>query len=263
MSKVIDELYNLGYPVFTNQWTFKDITGLINLSNPLQYSVRSIDLPDLFPTFETENLPTGQPYYTKASVDKTWSISLEETSDLTTLDYFVKWSNKIFDVENFNFTLDNDYSKDFLIEVMSPSELNAITSAEILAGRATDWAVKAADNFVYSALGRLTRKAKEIIGEGISDSGAGVTVLQRTMSASTDLIKDTLGSVVSGGLDLLKTDKTYHIENPLISFTMKGTILREIEKVALDYTSDDTVKWKVNLASDLIEINFNGQEITI
>lgn len=257
--KILEELiYNLGYPVFNNQWVLYDET----LGKDTLYQVKSVSLPNLFPKFETGTLPTGVQYYTSVEFDKEWSFTMEEDTSLSGIKYFADWANSIYSDHQFNLQ-DGLYVKDFSLALLSPSGITATDIAEISTSRLAEWGVNASKEVLNSALGRLARKASELVSGAITSSGAGLTLLQRTTGRIFDTITDTLQAGISSGLNMLLQERGVHTEDTLLTLSMTGTILKGIEKLDLDYEDGDPIQWKVSLASDTIKATSNGRDLMI
>lgn len=248
-AKVLEELlYNLDYPAFDNQWVLYDATSSLSQF----YQIKSISLPNLFPRFETDTLPTGVQYYTKAEFDKEWSITMEENVELSTIKYFSEWSRSIYSNQRFQLS-EGNYVKDFYLQLLSPSAISATDIATLTAGRVTNWGVKAADQLVSSALGRLANKATELLSGVITGAGAGLTLIQRAAGSSIGGLSSSLQSLASEGLSQLLTSLDLHEEDVLLTLNMTGTILKSIEKLDLNYEDGSPIQWKITMASDRIQ----------
>ena len=248
-AKVLDELLgNLDYPAFDNQWVLYEATPSLNQF----YQIKSISLPNLLPRFETDTLPTGVQYYTKAEFDKEWSITMEENVELSTIKYFSEWSRSIYSNQRFQLS-EGNYVKDFYLQLLSPSAISATDIAALTTGRVVNWGVRAANQLVSSALGRLANRASELLTGIISEVGAGVTLLQRAAVSSTGVLNSTFQSLASEGLNQLLTSLDLHSEDVLLTLNMTGTILKSIEKLDLNYEDGSPIQWKITLASDHIQ----------
>ena len=248
-AKVLDELLgNLDYPAFDNQWVLYEATPSLNQF----YQIKSISLPNLLPRFETDTLPTGVQYYTKAEFDKEWSITMEENVELSTIKYFSEWSRSIYSNQRFQLS-EGNYVKDFYLQLLSPSAISATDIAALTTGRVANWGVRAANQLVSSALGRLANRASELLTGIISEAGAGVTLLQRATVSSAGVLNSTLQSLASEGLNQLLTSLDLHSEDVLLTLNMTGTILKSIEKLDLNYEDGSPIQWKITLASDRIQ----------
>ena len=258
---ILEELiYNLGYPVFNNQWILYEET----VGKDTLYQVKSVSLPNLFPKFETGTLPTGVQYYTSVEFDKEWSLTLEEDTNLSVLKYCIHWSRSIYNHTYHRFKLSGgNYVKDFSLALFSPANMTALDVASIASTRLADWGVNAAKSVVNSALGRLSERASNLISGGITNSGAGVTLVQRTSDRVLNTITDTLQSGVSTGLDMLLENTDFHSDSIILTLSMIGTILKSVEKLDLDYEEGDPIQWKVTLASDQIKVASKGHDLVI
>ena len=251
MSKVLEELiYNLGYPVFNNQWILYEDSE----SNTKQefYQVKSIELPSLFPRFETDPLPTGVQYYKSVEFDKEWTVTIEEDTNMSAFSYFKNWMSSVYDDYRFRLSGGN-YVKNFSIVLLSPSTITADKIAEITTSRVSDWGVNAANSVVNSAVARLANRASQLLASGITSSRAGLTVVQRGADRVVDIVSSTLQTGISEGFGSLLSSLDLHSEDILLIIHLSGTLIKSIEKLSLEYGDGDPIQWKVTLASDSVK----------
>lgn len=258
-AKVLEELiYNLGYPVFNNQWIIYEESDL-NTKREF-YQVKSVELPNLFPKFETGTLPTGVQYYTGVEFDKDWSITIEEDTNLSAYEYFRSWVRSVYKSHRFQLS-GGDYVKNFSIALLSPSTITSLDIASITNSRLQDWGVSAANQVLSSAVGRLATRASTLLAEGITRSGAGVTAVQRTAGNIVDIVSGSLQAGLSEGFGSLMSQLNLHSDDVLLTISMSGTLIKSIEKLTLEYGEGDPIQWKVSFASDTIRVSTGPGDI--
>lgn len=262
MSKVLEELiYNLGYPVFNNQWILYEESEL-NTKQEI-YQVKSIELPNLFPKFETEALPTGVQYYKSVEFDKEWSITIEEDTNMTAFSYFKDWMKSIYRGHQFRLS-GGEYVKDFSVVLLSPSTITADKIADITTSRVSDWGVNAANSVVNSAVARLANRASQLLSSEMTSSGAGLTVVRRAADRTLDIVSGTLQAGISEGFGSLLSSLELHSEDILLTISLTGTLIKSIERLSLEYGDGEPIQWKVTLASDSVKtLTFNRGEYLV
>lgn len=256
--KVKDDLtFYVPYPLLNNQWllTLNGFAGM-------EFMVRNVDLPNPFPNLNTEELPNGNHYYTKADYEKEWSFTIFEDVDVRAFTFFNDWLNSVYDPENMQFNLkDGEYTKNFTLTLKKPSEMDLATSATITSQRMLNNLVDIAETRINSAIGRLEKMASELISSNLTKSGAGVPILQKLATAPTSLVSGVAKEVVSYGFEKLLLDTNHHTEDSALIYNMTNTIIKSIDKISLEYGDGDPIEWKITLASDIIEVRKEEETI--
>lgn len=252
--------YRLPYPLFNNQWllTLED-----NSLSGIQFMVKSVELPNSFPSLTTAELPNGNHYYEKADFDKEWSFTISEDIDARAYTFFKNWMDSVYDPVQHKFNLTGgNYIKDFRVALMKPGFMNQTIAQSITSTRTTNSLSNIAENIVAnSAIGRLEGMARQLIQGAITDSGAGVGIVQRSADYAVSTIGGIAQGAVSYGMDYAEMSADYHTESQAMAYKMNNTILKSIDKITLDYGDGEPLQWKVTLASDIIEVDI-GEDTT-
>ena len=251
--KILDLIIkNLPYPQLNNQWVLRELTDS-GLSSTLEYAVKSIDIPGLFPSLETEKLPTGVSYYSKVDWDRDWSLTFEEDTSMKVYNYFRDWSSSIYDSKNHCFNLeDGNYVKEFILYLKSPKEpsLGKSFAGDLLKNRMKS----ASANALHSALGRLINKANSLVSGTMTDGGANISLVGRTISSTFDRLTGSVQGGVEEGFNYFLQDLNSHDEEYSIILDMRGVMFKSMDKISLEYEDGQPITWKVNLTCDEIHI---------
>lgn len=256
---IIDQMaYRLSYPVFNNQWVLSDISSG---TESVQYQVKAVSLPNIFPKFSTETLPTGVQYYTKVEFDRDWSVTVEETRDMAVYRYFKNWCDHIYNHQRHTFTLTNGaYVKDFVIRMYSSKDLSSSDLSDLVLSRISNWAASTMNEVVNSALGRLATRVNGLISDALTTGGAGLGVVQRAASYPMNVLTGTAQNLVSSGVDMLLQNTGAQGDVEVFTVVMRGCLLKEIEKLDLDYEEGEPVQWKASLSCDSINVS-SGESV--
>ena len=260
INKILEQTAsNLGYPVFDNQWTLSDTT---NDSEEVEYQVRSVSLPNLFPKFQTESLPTGVQYYSSVQFDRDWSVTIEEDVGMGKLDYFQKWATSIYDQDELRFNLANGaYVRNFTVRLYSPAAVTSNDFQTIKQNRVTNWGTTVMEEVVNSCLGRLAQRASNFIGGTVASGQAGLTLFQRGAVYPVDMLSESARGVVSYGVDMLRKDTNLHSDIELMTVSLNGCILKEIDKLDLDYQDGSPIQYKISLACDSAKVSYVNDDL--
>lgn len=244
---------NLPYPQLNNQWVFRELDSSVSENQVIEYAVKSIEVPGLFPTLNTEKLPTGVSYYTSVEWDREWSLTFEEDTSMRVYDYFAKWKSSVFDSKKHCFNLEGgNYVKEFLIYLKRPAvpSLGASLAGDILKNSAKS----ASANILNSAIGRLVNKANSLVSDSLTEGGANITLVGRSISSMLDKTAGAVQGMIEGGFNSLLTDLNSHDDEISFVLDIRGAMIKSIDKISLDYEDGQPVTWKVSLTCDEVLI---------
>lgn len=244
---------NLPYPQLNNQWVFREVDPSISGDQVIEYAVKSIEIPGLFPTLNTEKLPTGVSYYSSVEWNREWSLTFEEDSSMRIYDYFARWSSSVFDSKKHCFNLDNgNYVKEFMVYLKRPAvpSLGGSLAGDILKNSAKS----ASANILNSAIGRLVSKANSLVSDSLTEGGANITLIGRSISSMLDKTAGAVQGMIEGGFNSLLTDLNSHDEEDSFVLDIRGAMIKGIDRISLDYEDGQPVTWKIDLTCDEVII---------
>lgn len=250
-NKILDQMINnINSPIYGSQWTLSDVT---EGAKDIQYKVRGIDPPSLFPSFETESLSTGQPYYSKVVFDPEWSITLEEEIGMPVFEYLQQWKEQIFNPETLTFRLGSAYKKNFQLILYAGNKINPDQLQALYTSRMINAATNAGNIVLSSAVNRLTQKCNELLNGAMNNAGAGVIPLLSLEEFITRSTGGVLADLVDLGLDsILKNLNIHDSDVVALILNLNGVLLKGVEKLSLSYDSTEAIQWKVNLTSSSV-----------
>lgn len=250
MSRIVEDLSSrIPYPVFNNQWLLRDITSYREFSG-MEFMVTSVELPNPFPEFETEQLATGISYYTSVKFDRDWSFTISETLDTRAFSYIEDWVDRVFDRKNHVFNLSGGtYTRDFYLELYRPESSDSYGIKQNIVGSIAD----STNKLINSVIGRLEERVSQLLAGKITGSNSPVSSLvHRASDYATGVAKDSLGNFVSSATESFMSDSP-HEESVYLAYTMNNTILKSVEKISLEYGEGEPIQWKISLSSDEIK----------
>ena len=85
------------------------ITSPNDMNNGMRFRIQSINLPRF--KLETERLPNGQIYYSGFSFEEAVTITIYETADMASYQYFTDWMDIIFDRKSMRFRVIDKFNE--------------------------------------------------------------------------------------------------------------------------------------------------------